>query len=217
MFILISINRGDFRVNKPPDMTRNYKGQDLPEELESLLNEIQSLSNSDEILEIIEAHVKKTKGFKKLNEVTYSFKGFILSSMTQMVGKDAAEKLQFANELNIGSAPRFIDFIEADDLMGVLILQYPDSENSLPISLDEYEERIGAVKEEEKEKFFHDMEILANYGKVHPTALKSPYYWLISPSSGRIILENWRLLTDLEPREEKNILLQIRKNLEILS
>lgn len=217
MFILIHIPREPIKISTPLNMTSNYKNLNLPEELESLLNKIQSLSSSEEILELIESTSKKIKGFKKLNEVTYSFKGFILSSMMQDAGNDVAEKLRFANDLDIKSAPQLIDFIETDDSTGILILKYPDSEKSLPIPLDQYEEEVGVINEGEKRQFLYDMEKLAINGKVHPLALESPYSWLISGESGKIILEKWSLLAEIDPKEKKNILLQIKENLETLS
>ena len=217
MFILIHIPRKFPKVITPLNMTSNYKNLDLPEELESLLNKIQSLSGSEEVLEFIESTSKKTKGFKKLNEVTYFFKGFILSSMMHSTGNDIAEKLNFAKDLDIKSAPGFIDFIETEDLTGILVLKYPDSETGLPIPLDQYEEKVGAIKEEEKRQFLYDMEKLAINGKVHPFAIESPYSWFVSCDSGKIILEKWSLLADIDPKEREDNLSKIKENLELLS
>ncbi len=193
-----------------PDKTNNI----IPVQLKALIKHLQGLQNSENITNIFKNTANKTEGFRALNDLVYYYKNFIFCKMLRNRSDLVAKNLEFVNNLGIASAPILIDHIKVDDIAGVIITSFQNCKEQLPIPYPEYKVTVGSLDNEAKEQFLKDTKTLLDNKKLHPFALEGPSRWLVSTESGKIILENWSLLQDLNNLDKEKVVLKIR---EILS
>lgn len=186
----------------------------IPPQIKPLIKRLHLLRDSNEVTNVFRSAANEIESFKPLNELVYSYKGFVFCKMLRIIGDPAGENLRFVNDLGISCAPMLVDYIKVDDLAGIIVVFFPKGEHGLPIPYQEYESTFCPVSQESKTRFLNDINILLDKDKVHPFVMEGNSHWLVNPKDGAIILGNWGLLKDINKTKKESILLDIK---EILS
>ena len=184
----------------------------VPSFVRTVVNDLRNANSNSDICKVFQEAKEKNPDFKEISPVEYEYMGYRILNALQTFSDDLVRKLDFANKLQIDSAPKLIKNVKLKNGESVIITHLPGCEKASPIPFDQYPKELSISS---KNLFMRDMNKLADQGIIHRYAARGTSTWMVNPKTGNIMLNNWEALQRASETDIREGLMDIKSNLSL--